>query len=315
LRALVTGGAGFLGSTLVDRLLAEGHAVDVVDDLSTGRLANLADARADRAAELHIHQLDVRTVAAAELVERRQPEVVFHLAGGRHPDPVADVQATVVGALQILEGARRAGARKVVVAVGPEIYGQPDELPVRESQVHEPATAHAVAEEALVDYLRFYRDHHGIEFTALVLASVYGPRQRPGSGVVATFGRAVLAGTPIELHGDGRQTHDFLYVDDAVDALVRAAERGSGVTVNVGRGVETSVRHLLAVLADASGTTPATVPGPRASTVARLALDPTRARIQLGWEPWTSLEEGVAATLEALAKEVLTGRPDDLGGH
>lgn len=301
MRALVTGGAGFLGSTLVDRLLAEGHGVDVVDDLSTGRLTNLREARADRTAELHIHQVDVRSPEVVELIARRDPDVVFHLASLVGSDPGADAQTNVVGAVHVLEGARLGGSGKVVFAAGAGLYGRvdPGDLPLRESHPLVPSTPHAVAKKAVLDYLALYRERHGIEFSALALSSVYGPRQRPGLGVVATFAQAVLHGLPLEVHGQGTQTRDFLFVDDAVDALVRAATKGSGLLVNVGRGVETSVNDLLALVGEAAGVEmPAATTAPRrAGDLDRMALDPGRARIQLGWSPWTSLEEGVAATL------------------
>jgi UDP-glucose 4-epimerase len=300
-RALVTGGAGFIGSALVDRLLAEGHAVDVIDDLSTGRLSNLADARADRSAELKIHQSDIRNPEITDLVARRQPNVVFHLAATRSDDPAVDATVNVIGALHVLEGARLAGTGKIVFAAGAELYGEPDPgaLPLRESQPQSPASAHGVGQKAVIDYLRLYRERYGIEFTALALATVYGPRQFAPRGVVASFARALLDGIAPEIRGDGAQTRDFLFVDDAVDAIVRSAERGSGLIVNVGRGVETSVSALLALMVEALGRP--SVP-PRAVTrepgdLDRVALDPGRARMQLGWEPWTSLEEGVSQVL------------------
>jgi len=310
-RALVTGGAGFIGSTLVDRLLAEGHAVDVIDDLSGGSLTNLAEARADRSAELHIHQVDVRSPEVVDLVARRAPEVVFHLAAAPDVDDVAvGALVEVVGSLHVLEGARRAGTRKVVYAAGWWLYGEPDAaaLPLRESSPQAPLVARGAAEKAMLEYLRLFRERWGVEFTALALASVYGPRQRAGRGVVSTFARALLSGGELRVLGDGAQTRDFLYVDDAVDALVRAAERGSGLLVNVGRGVETSVRSLLATMADAAGTPGVTpsVGSPVSGSVARMALDPGRAKLHLGWEPWTTLEEGIAQTLQWHAEAVRT---------
>jgi len=304
-RALVTGGAGFIGSTLVDRLLAEGHAVDVVDDLSKGRLVNLADARADRSAELKIHQVDIRSPEMAELVARREPEVVYHLAAAFDRDPAADAVVNIVGSLYVLEGARMAGSRKVVFAAGASVYGEPDPdvMPVRESHPHKPVSAHGVAKKVVVDYLQLYRERHDLEFTALALATVYGPRQASTGGVVGAFAEALLHGLPVVVRGDGSQTRDFVYVDDVVDAFVRAADRGAGLLINVGRGVQTSVRHVLATMAEAAGVDDVSpkhadrAPG----EVDRMALDPSRAKIHLGWEPWTSLEEGIAQVLEARA--------------
>lgn len=298
MRALVTGGAGFLGSMLVDRLLAEGHAVDVVDDLSAGRLDNLADARADRRHELAIHHVDVRQPEMADLVARREPEVVFHLAARSEADPVTDAEVTVVGTVRVLEGARAAGARKVVFASSAAIYGEVDgkHLPVRESQAQHPLGSSAVAKQAAADYLAAYRARHDVEFTALALSSVYGPRQVRGA--VATFARAVLAGAPCPVTGDGAQTRDLLYVDDAVDALVRAADRGSGLLVNIGTGRETSIGELARTVAELAGVPVSTThDGVVDGELRRCAVDPGRAKIHLGWAPWTTVEDGVAETL------------------
>jgi UDP-glucose 4-epimerase len=299
-RALVTGGAGFVGSTLVDRLLAEGHAVDVIDDLSSGTLGNLREARAERTAELHIHQVDLRSPEAADLIARRQPEVVFHLAASHAEGAATGALTDVVGSLHVLEGARAGGARKVVVASGAAIYGdpEPETLPVRESATQEPIVPGGAAARALLEYLRLYRDRHGIEFTSLALSTVYGPRA--ARGAVANFARALLGGATPELVGDGSQTRDFLYVDDAVDAFVRAADRGSGLLVNVSSGVETSVRTLLVTMAGAAGVVDVTATSRErdATDVDRIVLDPGRAKLHLGWSPWTSLEEGIALTLE-----------------
>ena len=300
MRVLVTGGAGFLGSTLVDRLLAEGHAVDVVDDLSTGRLDNLAEARGDRRNELTIHHLDIRQPEIVELLARRQPEVVFHLAARADADPVADAEVTVLGTLRVLDGARAAGTRKVVFASTAAVYGAVEDkkLPIRESQPQKPLTPSAVAKKAATDYLAAYRELHGIDFTALALGTVYGPRQT--GGAIASFVRAALAGEPAVVVGDGAQTRDFVFVDDAVDALVRAAERGSGLLVNIGTGRETAVVDALRAVNEQADVHLAPVARPAVVGVRRrCALDAGRARIHLGWSAWTALEDGIAETLRA----------------
>jgi UDP-glucose 4-epimerase len=294
--AAVTGGAGFLGSHLVDRLLAAGHPVDVLDDLSTGRLSNLADARADRSAELRIHQVDVRGREVVDLLERRKPEVVFHLAANRHADPVEDSSATILAALHVLEGARRAGSRKVVVVLDPEVYGraEADALPLKESHPAEPVVAHGVASLAVVEYLRLYREQHGVDFTALVLDTVFGPRQ--SGGVLGRAAAALLAGdTPVAPPA----ARDLLFVDDAVDAIVRAGERAGGLLLNVGWGRAYPLRDAVATMAEAAGRADvAAAEGEPLEGMATLALDAARARIHLGWEPWTSVEEGIAALLQ-----------------
>ena len=263
MKALVTGGAGFIGSTLVDRLLAEGHSVDVVDDLSSGSLANLAEARSDRTAPLKVHQVDIRDPAVVEVIGRRQPEVVFHLAAQADvrvsvARPTFDAEVNVLGSLNVLEGARVAGTRKVVFASsGGTIYGEPApaDLPVKESHPQQPLSPYGVAKRVVTDYLHVYRQLHSIEFTSLAMANIYGPRQDPHgeAGVVAIFAGLLLAGKPCTVFGDGKQTRDFVYVDDAVDAFVRAADRGSGLLCNIGTGVETSVNELYDAMATAAG--------------------------------------------------------------
>jgi len=308
-KALVTGGAGFIGSTLVDRLLAEGHQVDVVDDLSSGNLANLADARANRDHPVTFHQIDIRDEAVVELMARQQPEVVFHLAAQADvrvsvARPVYDAQINVVGSLNVLEGARAAGARKVVFASsGGTIYGEPDpsELPVKESHPQQPLSPYGVAKKVVGDYLYAYRALHGLEYTALALANVYGPRQDPHgeAGVVAIFTGKLLAGEPCTIFGTGAQTRDFVYVDDVVDAFVRAGDKGSGLLANVGTGREVSVNELYDTMAAAAGVTEPALRAPaRVGELDRSALDPSRAELHLGWKPWTTLEEGTKAVID-----------------
>jgi UDP-glucose 4-epimerase len=306
MRALVTGGAGFIGSTLVDRLLAEGHAVDVVDDLSSGSLANLADARSDGRARLTFHRLDIRSPSLVDFIVHHRPEVVFHLAAQADvrvsvARPVFDAEVNVVGTLHVLEGARAAGTRKVVLAAsGGTLYGEPEELPVRESHPQRPLSPYGVSKKAAADYLAAYRELHGIEFTALALANVYGPRQDPHgeAGVVAIFAGHLLSGEPCTVFGDGNQTRDFVYVDDVVDAFARAAAQGSGLLLNIGTGEETSVNHLYDVMAAAAGVdAPPHYAPPRAGELERSALDPGRANIHLGWQPWTTLDAGAREVL------------------
>ena len=309
MKALVTGGAGFIGSTLVDRLLAEGHAVDVLDNLSTGSLANLASARADRSYEFSFHQIDVRDPSVIELIERRRPDVVFHLAAQADvrvsvSRPVFDAEINIIGGLHVLEGARQAGASKVVFASsGGTIYGDvdPADLPADENLPQRPLSPYGVAKKVMGDYLFAYRELHALEYTALALANVYGPRQDPHgeAGVVAIFAGRLLAGESCTIFGDGTQTRDFVFVDDVVDAFVRAADRGSGLLANVGTGVETSVNELYAAMARAAGVTdPAVMAPARPGELARSALDPSRAGLYLGWEPWTDIETGTAAVLD-----------------
>jgi UDP-glucose 4-epimerase len=306
---MVTGGAGFIGSTLVDRLLAEGHAVDVVDNLTTGSLANLAEARRSRDGHVTFHQLDVRSPDLAAVMQKCRPEVVFHLAAQADvrlsvADPVFDAEVNVIGSLRVLEGARTSGTRKVVFASsGGTIYGNPDpaDLPVKESHPQRPLSPYGVSKKVVADYLEAYRELHNLEFTALALANVYGPRQDPfgEAGVVAIFAGRLLAGQPCTIYGDGTQTRDFVFVDDVVDAFARAADRGGGLLINIGTGTETSVNELYrAMTAHVGVDRPATPAPARPGELQRSCLDPGRAAIQLGWKPWTTLDEGTAAVLD-----------------
>ncbi len=308
MRALVTGGAGFIGSTLVDRLLAEGHVVDVVDDLSTGSLVNLAEARGTGAA-LTVHQLDIREPALVELMVRQRPEVVFHLAAQADVrDSVArpgnDAAINILGSLMVLEGARAAGTRRVVFAAsGGTLYGEPapEDLPVRESHPQHPLSPYGVSKKAVIDYLVAYRALHSLEFAALALGNVYGPRQDPHgeAGVVAIFAERLRRGAPVTIYGDGTQTRDFVFVDDVVDAFVRASSKGGGLVCNIGTGNEVSVNEVFCALAGVAGRDlPPVFAPPRPGELRRSCLDITRATIQLGWRPWTALEDGLRAVYE-----------------
>ncbi|HUO48269.1 MAG TPA: GDP-mannose 4,6-dehydratase [Acidimicrobiales bacterium] len=311
MRTMVTGGAGFIGSTLVDRLLAEGHSVDVVDDLSTGSLANLAEARASSSKSLTFHQIDVCSAELVELVTHRRPEVIFHLAAQADvrvsvQRPVFDAEVNILGTLRVLEGARAAATARVVFAAsGGTLYGEVDdsELPVREATPHRPLSPYGVSKKAAIDYLVAYRELHAIEFCALALGNVYGPRQNPHgeAGVVAIFAARLLAGEPVTVYGDGGQTRDFVYVDDVVDAFVRAATRGGGLVLNIGTGQEVTVNELARVMGEAAGVSAAPVYAPaRPGELRRSVLDPERAGIHLGWRSWTALEDGIAAVLDSV---------------
>jgi UDP-glucose 4-epimerase len=308
MHVLVTGGAGFIGSTLVDRLLSEGHTVAVVDSLWSGNLANLGPALAAHPDRLTVHHIDVRDPGVAEIMAARPPEVVYHLAAQADvrvsvARPLFDAEVNVLGSLNVFEAARKAGVRKVVVASsGGTIYGEPapEALPVDESHPQRPVSPYGVAKKVVDDYLYAYKVLHGLDFAALALANVYGPRQDPNgeAGVVAIFAGRLLAGQPCTVFGDGEQTRDFVFVDDVVDAFVRAADRGDGVLCNIGTGVETSVNRLYGAMAAAAGVDTPAVPAPaRHGELARSALNPALAGEVLGWVPTTSLDDGTAAVL------------------
>jgi UDP-glucose 4-epimerase len=284
----VIGGAGFVGSHLVDRLLTSGCEVDVVDELVTGSLANLAEARA-MSGMLRIQQLDARRPELAELVARRRPAVIYVLAPYVDEISSAETIATWLAVvLASLDAARRSsrapGDTKVVAALpGSAFYGDlpTRDLPAREDGPRRPSTVAGVAAGAVVELLALHRDVHSVEFTAVAMASVYGTRRT----------------APIV--GDPRATRDLVHVDEAAEALVRAGVRAGGLVVNVGSGTSTPLSRYL----DASGQE--AVPGGSA----RNALAPARARLHLGWSPWVAIEDGLAGLAPAL------DAPDEPGAN
>jgi UDP-glucose 4-epimerase len=207
-----------------------------------------------------------------------------------------DCHAAAFGrTLALLEAARQHGIPKIVVAVpATAIYGRPAarDLPIKEREL-EPRGVRGVVARAIVDLLATYREQHAVEFTVLAVSSVYGPRQRPDRGVVAAFAEAAVNAVAPHVAGDGRQTRDFVFVDDVVDALVRAGSRGSGLVVNIGTGTQTSVRDLWALIAGATAPEPVYGP-PAVDELLRFAVSPVRARIHLAWSPWTELKAGLA---------------------
>ncbi len=309
MRTMVTGGAGFIGSCLVDRLMAEDCYVDVVDDLSSGSLSNLSDARMEGGSKFGFHQMDVRSSEMVDLIALKQPEVIFHLAAQanvRHSveRPVFDAEVNIVGTLRVLEGARSAGVDRIVFAAsGGTLYGEPDvvDLLIAESCTHHPLSPYGVSKKAGTDYLEAFKCLYGIDYCALALANVYGPRQDPHgeAGVIAIFAERLLGHQPVMIYGDGEQTRDFVFVDDVVDAFVKAAHIGGGKIVNIGTGSEVSVNKLAGIMAGAAGVDIPPVYAPeRPGELRHNALDPALAGQHLGWQAWTALDGGVAQVLE-----------------
>ncbi len=313
MRFLVTGAAGFIGSTLVDRLIADGHDVVGVDDMSSGKMANLASARAankERRGAFSLTRLSVTDPGLADVVAKARPEVVCHLAAQIDvrksvADPVNDATVNVVGTINLLEACRKAEVRKVVfTSSGGSIYGTQTKLPVNERVKPAPESPYAASKASGELYLNAFAKMYGLEYTSLALANVYGPRQDPHgeAGVVAIFGTAMLTGRPTKVFGDGGNTRDYVFVDDVVEAFVRASgPGGNGRRLNIGTGIQTTDRHLHSVVAAAAGAPddPEHAP-PRLGDARSIALDASAARQAIGWEPWTRLEDGVKATVEWL---------------
>jgi UDP-glucose 4-epimerase len=305
MRALVTGAAGFIGSTLVDRLLADGHSVIGVDDLSRGRQSNLDGARSR---DFTFVNADIVQADLTGLLEKTHPEVVFHLAAQIDvrrsvDDPEHDATVNVVGTVRLAEASRRAGVRKIVnTSSGGSIYGVPQQFPTDETAPVDPASPYAASKVAAEVFLNSFRRLHGIDCTHIAPSNVYGPRQDPHgeAGVVAIFLQAMLAGAPTTVFGDGTNTRDYVYVDDVVDAMVRAAgPAGGGARFNIGTGVETSDRALHTAVAAVVGAPdePAYAP-PRLGDLTRSCLAAQRARTVLGWQPRMALDEGLRLTAD-----------------
>jgi UDP-glucose 4-epimerase len=310
MRSLVTGGSGFIGSNLVDALLARGDEVTVVDDLSTGRRENLAEALV---AGAELVEADIRDgEAMTDLAQQRKPELIFHLAAQIDvrrsvAEPEFDAHVNVGGTANMLEAARLADARRFVfVSTGGAIYGEGDgkPLPLAEDAAEEPLAPYGQSKLAAEGYLSLYRRLYGLSGVILRLGNVYGPRQDPlgEAGVIAIFCGKLRASEAPTVYGDGTQTRDYVYVADVVEAALTAASGEASGAFNVGTGRETSVLELVEALRELGGADsfePAFAP-PRAGEVQRIALDCSRAADELDWQAATELRRGLELTLESV---------------
>jgi len=308
MRSLVTGGAGFIGSHLVDALLARGDDVTIVDDLSSGRESNLTGALAGGA---RLERADIRDGAAlAGIVDAARPQTIFHLAAQVDvrrslADPAFDARTNVEGTVNVLEAARVAGTERVVFSsTGGAIYGESDVLPTPETAPALPMAAYGQSKRAAELYLALYERLYGMSTLALRFGNVYGPRQDPHgeAGVIAIFCGRLRAGETPRIYGDGAQTRDYVFVGDLVDALVRGGDTRIGGVMNVGTQEETSVLELMRVLAELHGPgapEPEFAPA-RLGELDRSCLDAGRARELLGWHARTPIGEGLKRTYEAL---------------
>ena len=299
---LVTGAAGFLGSHVVDRLLADGCSVEAIDDLSRGSLTNLEDAR--QSGRMRFHQIDVRAPEFVDLVERFCPVSIIHLAGhvdrpGSLLDPVFDADVNILGTLNVLESVRAHDIAKFAVAVQGLFCREEEsgQLIVGQEQV---APRH-ISAGAVVDYVRVHGDIYGLDVRVAALASVYGPRQRAGTHgpVIARFVAAALDGKDLELHGGGHQARDFLYVDDAVDGIVRSLDLDSGSVVAIGTGVTTTIGSVAKMVIEGSGADVRTRDMPaRPGDRPGIGFPTEDAARRLNWRSWTALPDGIA-TIQA----------------
>jgi len=307
MRAIVTGGAGFIGSNLVDALLARGDDVVVIDDLSTGKQANL-EAAIEHGTDLRV--LDIRDGdGLADVVAAAQPEAIFHLAAQIDvrksiADPAWDAGINVQGTINVLEAARRHGVPRVVnSSTGGAIYGDAEALPTPETAAPLPEAAYGQSKLAAEGYLGLYERLYDLSSVTLRYGNVYGPRQDPlgEAGVIAIFCGCLDSGRRPTIFGDGSQTRDYVYVGDVVAANLAAAGASGGGQVNIGTGRETSVLELVELhseLANGAGLEPLFAPA-RLGELARSCLDVAHAKELLGWEPKVDLREGLRLTLEA----------------
>jgi len=303
----VTGGAGFIGSHVVDALLGRGDEVTVVDDLSTGRRENLEQGLAAGAT---LEEGDIRDAAwLADVTERVQAEAMFHLAAQIDvrksvADPAFDARINVEGTINVLEAARRADVGRVVFSsTGGAIYGEADNLPAAEDTEGRPLAPYGTAKYAAEVYSGLFERLHGLSVAAVRYGNVYGPRQDPlgEAGVIAIFCGKLEAGETATIFGDGTQTRDYIYVSDVVDATLAAGGSDAGGAFNVGTGVETSVLDIVEALRAESGANLEVEHAPeRPGEVQRSVLDTARAQRELGWRAQVDLREGMRRTLRSM---------------
>jgi UDP-glucose 4-epimerase len=307
MKAVVTGGAGFIGSNLVDALLERGDKVVIVDDLSTGKRENIEQALAEGA---RLVEADVRDGdALIDLVEEFQPDVVFHFAAQIDvrksvADTPLDAMINVVGTINVLEAAERVGARVVNSSTGGAIYGEGRIIPAPEDHPAEPEAPYGQSKFAAEGYLELYRRLHGVSTISLRYGNVYGPRQDPlgEAGVIAIFCGKLIKGEKPTVFGDGLQTRDYVYVGDVVAANLAAAESDATGAFNIGTGRQTSVLDLVEALGQIVGRELEAEFAPeRPGEVRHIALDYTRAREQLGYEPKVDLRDGLERTLQSIS--------------
>lgn len=301
MKILVTGGAGFIGSHIVDAYLAAGHDVAVVDNLwlhGGGKLANLP-------ARVRFYSMSVTDPDLSEVFARERPEVVNHQAAQHSvkistDDPAFDARVNVLGLLNVLENCRRHGVRKALFASSGATYGTPAAVPMNEETPQRPESPYGVTKMAAEHYLRYYRDAYGLQFTAFRYGNVYGPRQDPfgEAGVIAIFTQRLLNGDPIRIDWDGEQAKDYVYVEDIAHASVLALTRGDGGVYCLGTGRGTPVNELRRQLVRLVGRETPVIHAPKRAGDVHLAyFDCSRARADLGWAPEVPLEEGMRRTV------------------
>lgn len=302
MKILVTGGAGFIGSNVVDAYVDLGHEVLVVDDLSTGKRANVNPAA-------RLHEADIASPEFVALVERERPDIINHHAAQTSvrvsvDNPVEDCRRNILGSLNVIDAARRAGVGKLIyISSGGAIYGEPVTLPCAEDHQIRPDSPYGASKHGPEHYLDIYQRLYGLRYTALRYGNVFGPRQDPygEAGVIAIFTAAMLAGKPVTINGNGEQERDFVYVGDVVRANVAALDHADNDAVNIGSGAGTTVNEIYQLLRDATGyELPANYGPAKPGETFRIYLDIRHAADALGWMPRVTLADGLRRTVESL---------------
>tara|TARA_B100001750_G_C15493526_1_gene592747 strand:- start:1116 stop:2063 length:948 start_codon:yes stop_codon:yes gene_type:complete len=306
-KILVTGGAGFIGSHIVDRLIDLGHEVTVVDSLSSGNVDNLPS-------NISIHQKDISDQDLSEVFEKETPEVVFHLAAqisvqDSMRNPSKDAVSNVLGSINVFENCVKYGVKKVIyTSSGGAMYGEPLYLPCDENHPVNPLSHYGVSKFAVEKYLHVHHASDGLNYTVLRLSNVYGPRQDPSgeAGVVAIFTQAMLSRSDLIINGSGDQERDFVYVGDVAEASALAIDNGSNEAFNICTGRGASVNEIYRLLKDAISYPGQATNGPaKPGEVFQIYLDPTKAMEKLGWQPDISLENGMRMTVDWFRRTML----------
>lgn len=308
MKILVTGGAGFIASNIVDLYLANGHEVIVIDNLwemGGGKLENINPAA-------RFYHMDIRSPQAADLIRSEKPEVV-NLHAAQHSVkistdmPELDAQVNVVGMLNLLQACIEAGTRKVIFASSGATYGPPQFLPVTEATPQQPVSPYGITKMVLEHYLRYYHTDKGLNYTIFRYGNIFGPRQDPNgeAGVISIFTKKILNGDTVRIDWDGKQEKDYLFVGDVAAANLMALNRGDNNIFCLGSGKGTSVNELFVRLSDIVGTVVPVVRGPkRSGDIYQAYFDSSKAHQILGWKPQTDLQEGLRRTVEFFAPKV-----------
>jgi len=308
MKVLVTGGAGFIGSHVVDALISAGYEVVVVDDLSTGNLANLNPAAT-------FYQVDIRSPQLAEVFEKERPDYVDHHAAQMDvrrsiADPLFDAEVNVIGSINLIECCRRYGVKRLIyISTGGAVYGEPEYLPCDEAHPVNPICPYGASKHTVEHYLYMYQQNYGLDYIVLRYPNVYGPRQDPHgeAGVVAIFTGQMLAGGQVVINGDGEQQRDFVYVEDCAQAnLMAMTSQNANQIYNLGYGQGTTVNEIFTTLKNITGYQLAATHGPaKVGETRQIYLDATKAQKELGWKPTVDLEEGLQRTADYFKRREL----------